>query len=233
MAVDDIALPPDLARYMRSLESRISLLERSNPLKRASAHDGTVTRVQVGEFTNPTTDDEDFGMVVYNDAGLIVWAVGGDGPLFPAATIGGWQKAGEFVAVTSSSFATQYALTALGLGMPVLRIDFPITVDTATTGEMRVQVTHTGTETSNVVALPALTNGTGKVSLTLSSLTDVEDGWTGEATADALESLIVSIQTRRVTGAGNVNMYHPQSATLFSSETSTGAQPLSACLSLE
>ena len=230
--MNDPALPPDLARHLRALETRIGQLERANPLKRASAHDGTNTRVEAGGFTNPTTGAEDFGLVVRNDEGLIVWAVGGDGPLYPAQTIGGWQRASDFEAVTSGSFATQYSLTAIGMGLPVFRADIAITVDAATTGEVRLQVTHTNTEESNVVSLPALTNGILGVRLTLSSLTDVGNGWTGEATSDALESLIISVQARRLTGAGAVNVYHPQSATLFSSETSTTGAPLSSCLSL-
>ena len=218
----DPAVPADLARYLRQLEERVGKLERSNPLQRASAHDGTETRVEVGEFTNPTTGADDFGVIVRNDSGLIVWAVGGDGPLYPAFNFGGFWKSGDFVAVTSASFATQYSISPIGTGMPTLQISFTVSVDAATAGEVRGAITHTGTEYSNTISLPALTNGTAVLSLQLSSLTDVDDGWTGEATTDALESLLVEIQGRRTSGSGNVNVYHPQSAVMYSSEVSAG-----------
>ena len=222
---DDVALPPDLARYMRGLETRISLLERNNPLKRASAHDGTVTRVQAGEFTNPSSGLEDFGLVVRNDAGRIVFMVGNEGPLFPLPILGGVQKVSDYEAVSSGSFDTQYALSMIATGHPILRIAMAVTVDAATTGEVRLRATHSSTEDSASLALPALTDRTLQVRLNLNSLSGYDDGWSG-GTGDDLDSVVFSIQARRLSGAGNVNIYHPSAVFLSTSDISAESYDL-------
>ena len=70
----DPTRPVTLPGYLGALERRVSEIERSNPIARASWHDGTRTRGGVGVFAHPD-GGEQTGAVFYDTAGDVLLLV--------------------------------------------------------------------------------------------------------------------------------------------------------------
>lgn len=114
----DPTLPHDLAAELREMKRRIGELERSNPLQRASTHDGTETRIELGEVTHPYSNpvgEDDFGMIVRSDEGVPVFMVDGGGALIPG-TPGFLQALGpvNFRSHTSTSWTASWQYRFVG-----------------------------------------------------------------------------------------------------------------------
>ena len=70
----DPTRPVTLPGYLGALERRVSEIERSNPIARASWHDGTRTRGGIGVFAHPD-GGEQTGAVFYDTAGDVLLLV--------------------------------------------------------------------------------------------------------------------------------------------------------------
>jgi len=70
----DPTRPVTLPGYLGALERRVSEIERSNPIGRASWHDGTRTRGGIGVFAHPD-GGEQTGAVFYDTAGDVLLLV--------------------------------------------------------------------------------------------------------------------------------------------------------------
>lgn len=75
----DPTVPADLSRYLAGLEQRVRDLERSSRLQRASAHDGTRVRVEIGTYVHPDTGLDAFGFRLVDAAGATVLILDDDG----------------------------------------------------------------------------------------------------------------------------------------------------------
>ncbi len=71
---NDPTRPVTLPGYLGALERRVSEIERSNPIARASWHDGTRTRGGIGVFAHPD-GGEQTGAVFYDTAGDVLLLV--------------------------------------------------------------------------------------------------------------------------------------------------------------
>ena len=107
------------------------------------------------------------------------------------------EKTGEYVAVTSGTFATIWQGNGMLIVSNAIRVQGFITCDPDTTGEVRVV---SGSVTSAVVSCPASTQTFYEWNLLLAP------------NLIGTSPLLTKLQVRRVSGAGNVNVYTPRMA---------------------
>ena len=60
--------------YLQEMNRRLTDRERSNPIARASFHDGTRTRGAIGKFIHPDAS-EDYGAIFYDASGAVLFMV--------------------------------------------------------------------------------------------------------------------------------------------------------------
>lgn len=196
------------AEHIRDLERRIAELEAARPLGNTTLQNGTFRvvdengdlRAQIGQIG--TADAPLWGMEVVAQPGTDSWPDGK--PYFRANENGvqfpygysAWLPSGDLKTYTNSSFETKWEA---GLGIVSQKylgsLIFAGT-DAGTVGEIRM--TGYGGATSTVVQIPA--NTSSKL-WQLGPFLHGYDLWSGPA--------LFGLQVRRVSGAGNVNVYTP------------------------
>jgi hypothetical protein len=206
------ALPPSLAGLFQDLERRIGILERANKLIVSSIVGGTL-RV-LDDAQEPVVLLGLLPTSIYDPtatSGLRVYSAGGTGsaPVLSVNQLNGfafpwlsneWKNPTDSVVVTSGTFATQWTATNELIFSREILFRVRLVVDASTTAEARVLVT--GVDGS----------GGGQIgdTLALSASTDaVREYRFGHGQTIGGGPLMFSLQVRRVTGAGNVAVYHP------------------------
>lgn len=209
----DPALPPNLAAELVDLRRRISELERRNPLARASAHDGTNTRVEIGNITHPYSNpanQDDFGIIIRDDGGVPVFMVDSGGALIPGNP-GFISDKNEQNSHTSSSWTDDEFITYfVGSTGEVMSMAVQYRCGTGiTSAEMRLS--------SYFVNSPGSDATTEAYSLTCDNAyhTDILH-WNAGVPVNPNDVWAVESETRITGGAGTIDVRRPRWAMLRS-----------------
>lgn len=200
------ALPPSLASDLDDIRTRIAVLERSNKLIVSAIVGGTLRILDASQ--NPIAL---LGLLPGGYLGVRAYSAGGVGvaPVLSVNQTEGfafpwlsteWKTPTDSVVVTSGTFATQWTSTVeLNFSLEIL-FRVRIVVDAATTAEAKVLVT----------AVDGSGGGQIGNTLSLSAATDaVREYRNAHGQVLGGGPLMFSLQVRRVSGAGNVTVYHP------------------------
>lgn len=206
------ALPPSLAGTLKDLEDRLAILERTNKLIASSIVGGTLRVLDSVE--DPVALLGLLPTSLYDPvatSGLRVYSAGGSGvaPMLSVNQLNGiafpwfsseWKAPTDSVVVTSGTFATQWTSTTELMFSKEILFRVRLVVDTSTTAEAKVLVT----------AVDGTGGGQLGNTLSLSAATDaVREFRIAHGQTLGGGPLMFSLQVRRVTGAGNVTVYHP------------------------
>lgn len=190
----------------RDLERRVEALERSNQLLASTITGGTLVIL----------DDSAVAIAVVGEVqagvnGLVVYTAAGSGaaPMLSVNQSQGfafpwfsseWKAPTDSVVVTSGTFATQWTSTTELMFSTEILFRLRIVVDAATTAEAKVLVT----------AVDGTGGGQLGTTLSLSAATDaVREFRAAHGQTLGGGPIMFSVQVRRVSGAGNVTVYHP------------------------
>lgn len=204
--VDPLNGNAGLAEYLRELERRLAELEAARPLGNTTLQDGTFRvvddngdlRAQVGKLGNTGTWGIEVIAQPGNDNypdGKPYFRANDNGIEFPYG-YSAWLKSGELNTFTNASFETKWEA---GLGIVSQKYLGTLVyagTDAGTVGELRLS--GYGGAVSTVVQIPA---GTSSTLWQLGPFLHGYALWTGPA--------LFGLQVRRVSGAGNVNVYTP------------------------
>ena len=206
------ALPPSLASDIADIRRRLDVLERSNKLLSAAIIGGALRVLDIAE--DPVALLGALPTSLYDPVatnGLRVYSAGGTGiaPLLSVNQLNGlafpwlsteWKTTTDSVVVTSGTFATQWTSTTELVFAKEILFRVRLAVDASTTAEAQVLVTAVdgtgGGVMGNVLSLSAATDAVREFRL-------------GHSQTIGGGPLMFSLQVRRVTGAGNVTVYHP------------------------
>jgi hypothetical protein len=206
------ALPPTLAGLILGLDRRIAILERSNKLLSSTIVGGILRVLDIS--SNPVVLLGDLPTSLFDPVttnGLRVYSSGGTSaaPMLSVNQLNGlafpwlsteWKSTTDSVVVTSGTFATQWTSTTELIFAKEILFRVRLVVDAATTAEAKVLVT----------AVDGTGGGQMGNTLSLSAATDaVREFRFGHSQTLGGGPLMFSLQTRRVSGAGNVTVYHP------------------------
>jgi hypothetical protein len=190
-------MPPDLSNELRELQRRLETLERSPRLTSASIddEDGN-TRVVLGRLA----EDGSFGIEVFDTDGNRVFAVDEVGLTHPRINVP-YRKASDLVGpITSGSFIDTWEAALGVLTGDSVRFSCLVATDAGTTAEARLEVPQLG-----------LTSAVRSIAAGNSSVTST---WTWKPPLPIGEygsGLLIQLQVRRASGAGNVYSYAPSS----------------------
>ena len=211
----DPVLPASLAKEITELKRRIGALERSNPLQRASAHDGTTTRLELGTFSHPYSNPvglDDFGAVVRNEDGAPVFLVDSGGLTIPGnpVQLQNGDASGSMVHGHSSGSWTDALWNHYFVGMTgeVFSVDLNLQCGAGISSAQARLVTNAangGDNTSDPITL----NCTG-------SYESYRWHWNPGVTVNPNDVLYFTIETRITGGAGTINVYQPRWSVLRS-----------------
>jgi hypothetical protein len=219
--MSDPTLPPSLAAELADLRRRLDALERSPRLPSSSIRGGTFRfldslgnpRFVLGnaKFDGTVGGVTDaYGVFTFGDGGTVIAAAreGGRGQLYPTSPIPIHTPAP--IAVTSATFVGVYESGIQKPHLEVVSVQMYVITDAATTGEVRLNDSYSGTTTA-VASVPASAAGYARFEWLHPAKCGLYDTRPGR-----LGSLGVDVHARRVTGTGNVTVYTPRIAELSS-----------------
>lgn len=218
----DPALPPNLLDDIAELKRRVRTLETANRLE-SSSIGGSST---IGGSSLLTVLDSTGGQVArlgtlggtYGN-GLHLTDPATNATVLFASDAGGtvvpylanpWRRFDEYFPVTSATFAETYQCRLESVSSVMIRFTAWLSADASTTGEVRLVV--------NAAQLGST------VSIAAASIQRYEFSM---AHGIVLQGgpVEIAVQARRLTGAGNVNVYEPSGLTLGSKVAHGGAFP--------
>lgn len=205
----DAFIPSDpnaqFSAWKQDVDERLRMLETSAPLTNSSIRGGALTvkdadgvqtaKVGTGEWTDSdggTISNTIFAINAEGSGGLLFLLDAEHGIVSPVGVLN-WNK-GDFVVVTSGTYVntwqTQFVLTGT-----VLRVNLVVAADAATTGDVKLLLNGvTSTAVHTVAASTAL---------------QYQFDWDLDGVVSLMQTNVVQIQARRLTGAGNINVYAP------------------------
>ena len=208
----DPAIPISLERELNAMKNRISELERSNPLQAGAAHDGTETRVEIGEILHPYSnpvDAEDFGVIVRDDAGVPIFLVDSGGLTIPGNQANLFDNTEAAHTHTSTSWTdSDWYQFFIGITGEVVSVRQSITCGAGiTAAEAKLVVTQTSGNNYESDAIALTCNGSSVL---------YTWHWNHGETLDPNDAWRLGVETRITTGAGTMSLWRPQWATLRS-----------------
>lgn len=192
--------PNGEVEWRQTIERRLAAMERTAQLTTSSIKDGAllildednVVRARLG-LIDPATDF--YGISMFDEDGGLRFEVNDDGFRDPWLA-NPWRDPNVFKPVTSGSFVTVFNCEVEIISHKGVSGRFGWATDGGTTGELKLVLNGIG-QTATVV-LPAGTTGQQQFQ------------WLHGATLGTGPALF-QIQARRTGGAGNVNVYWPDS----------------------
>lgn len=190
--------------WMAEIERRLAALERAPRLTNASiTDDAGVVRVMLGRMNEAGTD---YGFEVRNDTGDTVYQAVNEGVAYPRLPMQILQS-GLFVPVTSATFGPQWDLVCPYATANAVQVQTYVSADAATTGELRLTMNIGGSPVTATVAIPAASGNY------------YEFKWAPVGLAVATGPIVIGVEARRTSGAGNVNVYAPVQSYMTTAES--------------
>jgi hypothetical protein len=187
--------PHSLPQHLREMERRIEVLERAPRLGNSSINDDNdVERIVLGQLDED--DPDSFGIRIANADTVAVLEVDAAGVLRPYQN---WQASrwDESVPVTSAAYVPTWAESNPYSTADAMRLTVYLATDPATTGEARLSSNLGGSPVTSAVTIPA---GTA---------TYYEWNWAMPGLVAGTGPIVITLDVRRTSGAGNVYAYQP------------------------
>lgn len=184
--------PYDISGQFSDIKRQLHSLSTGAMLRNASMSDPDgVGRVYIGLLP-----DGDYGIEVRNADGVTVYLAESAGVVYPreALQITKW---GDAVAVTDGAFSIIWGMVSAYATADAVQVQAYILADAATTGEARLTVNLGGTPVTAVQSIPAASGAF------------YEWKWDVPGMVAGTGPIVVGLEARRTSGAGNVNVYPP------------------------
>ena len=220
--MSDPTLPPSLAAEIAELKRRLNNLERSQRLPFSSTRGGAFLFLDDDGNTRKTLGNVNldgsiggvtaaYGEFMRGDGGALIFMTreGERGMVYPEVTLPGRALTPTFdLTITSGTFTSYWEYRNVFPAYEVFNLIMQCATDVGTTGEVRLLCGATAT---SVATIPS--NGNGEVHFEW-----LHPAPTGlyDPRARPEGNLVVGVQVRRASGAGNVYIDQPYEAKLTS-----------------